>query len=98
MATGGGKYREANSDEGMQPVHNAKARSKVESRVYPNESLIVIVKVESRVYTKESLIATVKQRKLTWFGHVTRHDILCQTISLSMAFVGEGGITRTADR
>ena len=26
------------------------------------------------------LLATVKRRKLSWFGHVTRHDSLCKTV------------------
>ena len=29
---------------------------------------------------KEALPTTVKRRKLAWFGHVTRHDILSKII------------------
>ena len=29
---------------------------------------------------QESLLSIVKRRKLTWFGHVTRHDSLAKTI------------------
>ena len=29
---------------------------------------------------QEPLLAVVKRRKLTWFGHVTRHDSLAKTI------------------
>ncbi|KAH3804230.1 hypothetical protein DPMN_132512 [Dreissena polymorpha] len=30
----------------------------------------------------EPLHVTVKGRKLTWFGHVTRHDFLCKIVLL----------------
>ncbi|KAH3861537.1 hypothetical protein DPMN_024469 [Dreissena polymorpha] len=30
---------------------------------------------------KEPLLAAVKRQKLAWFGHVTRHDSLCKTVS-----------------
>ena len=36
--------------------------------------------VESLVGPQEPLLACVKRRKLTWFGHVMRHDSLCKTI------------------
>ncbi|KAH3711139.1 hypothetical protein DPMN_070639 [Dreissena polymorpha] len=29
---------------------------------------------------QEPLLATVKQQKLAWFGHVIRHDFLCNTV------------------
>jgi hypothetical protein len=37
-------------------------------------------KVASLVGPQEPLLATVKRRKLTWYGHVARHDGLCKTI------------------
>ena len=36
--------------------------------------------VVAYVGPQEPLLATVKRRKLTWFGHVTRHDSLSKTI------------------
>ena len=36
--------------------------------------------VESYVGPQEPLLATVKRRKLSWFGHINRHDTLCKTI------------------
>ena len=29
---------------------------------------------------QEPLLAIVKRRKLTWYGHITRHDSLCKTV------------------
>ena len=37
-------------------------------------------KISFFVGPKEPLQGTVKGRKLAWFGHVTRHDILSKTI------------------
>ena len=36
--------------------------------------------VESLVGPQEPLLAIVKRRKLTWYGHVTRHNTLPKTI------------------
>ena len=36
--------------------------------------------ITSLVGPHEPLLATVKRRKLTWFGHITRHDSLSKTI------------------
>ena len=37
-------------------------------------------KVNLLVGPQELLLATVKRRKLAWFGHVTRHDSLSETV------------------
>ena len=37
-------------------------------------------KIKDLVGPQEPLLATVKQRKLVWFGHVTRHTTLSKTI------------------
>ena len=37
-------------------------------------------KINSRVGPQEPLLTTVKTRKLAWFGHVTRQDSLSKTI------------------
>ena len=51
--------------------------------------------VNTNVGPQEPLLATVKRRKLTWFGHVTRHDSLCKTI---MQGTVEGGRRRGRQR
>ena len=38
--------------------------------------------------TQKPLLATVKRQKLAWFGHVTRHDNLSQTILQGTLEVG----------
>ena len=35
-------------------------------------------KINFLVGPQEHLLATVKRWKLAWFGHVTRHDSVCQ--------------------
>ena len=40
----------------------------------------VHAQVTSRAGPQEPLLATIKRRKLTWFGHVTRHNSLPKTI------------------
>ena len=40
----------------------------------------VRAQVTSRAGPQEPLLATIKRRKLTWFGHVTRHNSLPKTI------------------
>ncbi|XP_038052343.1 uncharacterized protein LOC119725050 [Patiria miniata] len=52
-------------------------------------------KAESLVGPQEPLLATMKRRKLKWFGHVTRHNSLCQTI---MQGTVEGGRRRGRQR
>ena len=37
-------------------------------------------KINFLVGLQEPLLATVKRQKLSWFGYVTRHDILFKTI------------------
>ena len=44
---------------------------------------------------QEPLLATVKRRKLTWFGHVARHNSLCKTILQGTV---EGGRKRGRQR
>ena len=55
--------------------------------------------VRAMVYIKvgpqEPLLATIKRRKLSWFGHITRHDSLCKTI---MQGTVEGGRRRGRQR
>ena len=51
--------------------------------------------INTNVGPQEPLLATVKRRKLTWFGHVTRHDSLCKTI---MQGTVEGGRRRGRQR
>ena len=40
----------------------------------------VISQITSLAGPQEPLLATVKKRKLSWFGHVTRHNSLPKTI------------------
>ena len=47
-------------------------------------------KINSIVGPHEHLLATVKRQKLAWFGHVTRHDSLPQTILQSTLEEGGG--------
>ena len=51
--------------------------------------------VELYIGPQEPLLATVKRRKLTFFGHTTRHDSLCKTI---MQGTIEGGRRRGRQR
>ena len=45
-----------------------------------NTNDFVRAQVTSRAGPQEPLLATIKRRKLTWFGHVTRHNSLPKTI------------------
>ena len=49
----------------------------------------VRVKVTSLAGPQEPLLATVKRRKLTWFGHVTRHNSLPKTVLQGKAAAGD---------
>ncbi|KAL8611432.1 hypothetical protein ACOMHN_014487 [Nucella lapillus] len=37
-------------------------------------------RIDTLAGKQEPLLSVVKRRKLTWFGHVNRHDSLAQTI------------------
>ena len=41
---------------------------------------LVLTQITSLAGPQEPLLATVKRRKLSWFGHVTRHNSLPKTI------------------
>ena len=40
----------------------------------------VLEEIEARAGPQEPLLVTVKRRKLSWFGHHTRHDSLSRTV------------------
>lgn len=40
----------------------------------------VLQEVEDRAGRQEPLLSVVKRRKLSWFGHTTRHEGLCKTV------------------
>ena len=40
----------------------------------------VLAKIASLAGPQEPLLATIKRRKLSWFGHVTRHNTLSRTV------------------
>ena len=52
-------------------------------------------KINFLVGQQEPLLATAKRRKLSWFGHVTRHDSLSKTI---LRGILEGGRRRSRQR
>ena len=52
-------------------------------------------KINLLVGLQEPLLATIKRRKLAWFGHVTHHDSLSETIHQDTL---EGGRRRGRQR
>ena len=62
---------------------------------YPEEKVPSLLSKNFFMGSQEPLLETVKRHKLTWFGHVMRHDSLSKTI---LRGILEGGRRRARQR